>query len=97
MKIGVNGSGSNGINESLLSIPKEVFHQIEEYGLDSMSILKSVLNQFQHLFNSRGALYDQRGDISNRLRIKQNQRNNSYQKRMFEEANVFTLNNKLNI
>lgn len=31
-------------NDSILSVPKEVLNEIEEYGLDSMSILQSVIH-----------------------------------------------------
>eukprot|EP00347_Sterkiella_histriomuscorum_P021125 403335158 len=37
---------------SVLSIPQNVIDEIEEYGLDSMSILQTVIDQFQYLFKS---------------------------------------------
>jgi len=38
-------SNSNfGKNDSILSVPKELLNEIDEYGLDSISILKQVIN-----------------------------------------------------
>jgi len=36
---------------SLLSIPREVIQEIEEYGLDTFQIIEEVIQQFQHVFS----------------------------------------------
>mmetsp|Transcript_5180 Transcript_5180/g.4748 ORF Transcript_5180/g.4748 Transcript_5180/m.4748 type:complete len:97 (+) Transcript_5180:316-606(+) len=38
-------------NDSLLKIPKELMDEIEELGLDSVTIMREVIKQFPHLFN----------------------------------------------
>ena len=41
---------SNRNNDTIMSIPKELMDEIDQYGLDSMSILKEVVSEFSHLF-----------------------------------------------
>ncbi|CDW72700.1 UNKNOWN [Stylonychia lemnae] len=81
-----------GRNDSILSVPKELLNEIEESGLDSITILKSVINQFDHLFGQK-----ENSKKSTQKNMKANNsihQNASSKQRKFEEANMFTLNNK---
>lgn len=52
---------------SLLDIPEDVMNEIEEHGLDSMTILKTIISQFSHLFKNSPERFKGKNDKLERL------------------------------